>query len=134
MSGQYKEMIRYLITGAGTTGVSLALYFGLVSTVLDAERPLEMQDANVISWTGAVAFSYIVSRKFVFASKNEHILREAGAFFLARAGTLLLDMIGMFILTSLLNVNGKISKLFIQTGIIIFNYILNKFFVFAHRE
>ena len=134
MSGQYKEMIRYLITGAGTTGVSLALYFGLVSTVLDAERPLEMQAANVISWTGAVAFSYIVSRKFVFASKNEHILREAGAFVLARAGTLLLDMIGMFILTSLLNVNGKISKLFIQTGIIIFNYILNKFFVFAHRE
>ena len=134
MRGQYKEMIRYLITGAGTTGVSLALYFGLVSTVLDAERPLEMQAANVISWTGAVAFSYIVSRKFVFASKNEHILREAGAFFLARAGTLLLDMIGMFILTSLLNVNGKISKLFIQTGIIIFNYILNKFFVFAHRE
>lgn len=134
MSGQYKEMIRYLITGAGTTGVSLALYFGLVSTVLDAERPLEMQAANVISWAGAVAFSYIVSRKFVFASKNEHILREAGAFFLARAGTLLLDMIGMFILTSLLNVNGKISKLFIQTGIIIFNYILNKFFVFAHRE
>ena len=134
MSGQYKEMIRYLITGAGTTGVSLALYFGLVSTVLDAERPLEMQAANVISWTGAVAFSYIVSRKFVVASKNEHILREAGAFFLARAGTLLLAMIGMFILTSLLNVNGKISKLFIQTGIIIFNYILNKFFVFAHRE
>lgn len=134
MSGQYKEMIRYLITGAGTTGVSLALYFGLVSTVLDAERPLEMQAANVISWAGAVAFSYIVSRKFVFESKNTHILREAGAFFLARAGTLLLDMIGMFILTSLLNVNGKISKLFIQTGIIIFNYILNKFFVFAHRE
>lgn len=134
MSGQYKEMIRYLITGAGTTGVSLALYFGLVSTVLDAERPLEMQAANVISWAGAVAFSYIVSRKFVFESKNTHILREAGAFFLARAGTLLLDMIGMFILTSLLNVNNKISKLFIQTGIIIFNYILNKFFVFAHRE
>lgn len=126
--------IRYLITGAGTTGVSLALYFGLVSTVLDAERPLEMQAANVISWAGAVAFSYIVSRKFVFESKNTHILREAGAFFLARAGTLLLDMIGMFILTSLLNVNNKISKLFIQTGIIIFNYILNKFFVFAHRE
>lgn len=134
MSGQYKEMIRYLITGAGTTGVSLALYFGLVSTVLDAERPLEMQAANVISWAGAVAFSYIVSRKFVFESKNTHILREAGAFFLARAGTLLLDMIGMFILTSLLNVNNKISKLFIQTGIIIFNYILNKFFVFAHGE
>lgn len=134
MSGQYKEMIRYLITGAGTTGVSLALYFGLVSTVLDAERPLEMQAANVISWAGAVAFSYIVSRKFVFESKNTHILREAGAFFLARAGTLLLDMGGMFILTSLLNVNNKISKLFIQTGIIIFNYILNKFFVFAHRE
>ncbi len=134
MSGQYKEMIRYLITGAGTTGVSLALYFGLVSTVLDAERPLEMQAANVISWAGAVAFSYIVSRKFVFESKNTHILREAGAFFLARAGTLLLDMGGMFILTSLLNVNNKISKLFIQTGIIIFNYILNKFFVFAHGE
>lgn len=134
MSGQHKEMIRYLITGAGTTGVSLALYFGLVSTVLDAEIPLEMQAANVISWAGAVAFSYIVSRKFVFESKNTHILREAGAFFLARAGTLLLDMGGMFILTSLLNVNNKISKLFIQTGIIIFNYILNKFFVFAHGE
>ena len=80
---------------------------------------------------GAVAFSYVVSRKFVFSSKNSHILREAGAFFLARIGTLLLDMSGMFIMTGLLRIDDRISKLLIQTAVIVLNYILNKYLVFT---
>ncbi len=131
MSRLNKEVIRYLITGIFTTLASLSLYFLLSSTVLDPDKPLEMQTANLISWSGAVAFSYIVSRKFVFSSKNRHILREAGAFFLARIGTLFLDMGGMFILTGILSIDDRISKLFIQAVVIVLNYILNKYLVFA---
>ena len=131
MSRLNKEMIRYLITGIFTTLVSLSLYFVLSSTVLDPDKPLKLQTANLISWMGAVAFSYVVSRKFVFSSKNSHILREAGAFFLARIGTLLLDMSGMFIMTGLLRIDDRISKLLIQTAVIVLNYILNKYLVFT---
>ena len=49
MSRLNKEMIRYLITGIFTTLVSLSLYFVLSSTVLDPDKPLELQTANLIS-------------------------------------------------------------------------------------
>ena len=65
-----REVVSYLIFGVLTTVVSLALYYGLVYTVLNPEVAWQLQLANVISWVGSVLFAYVTNRKFVFHSTN----------------------------------------------------------------
>ena len=127
---RYKELINYLIVGVLTTVVSLAVYYGCVTTVLDPNNPLQLQLANIISWICAVTFAYFTSRRFVFESKNEAIFQEAIRFYLSRVTTLLMDMGIMFVMVTLLSYNDKIAKLVCQVVVTIANYVLAKLIVF----
>ena len=117
-----REVVSYLIFGVLTTVVSLALYYGLVYTVLNPEVAWQLQLANVISWVGSVLFAYVTNRKFVFHSTNENKLREAGSFFGARIITLVMDMIIMFLGVTLWHFNDKIVKLVCLVFVIVVNY------------
>lgn len=125
-----RETISYLVVGVLTTIVSLAVYYGLVLTILNPNNAVQLQIANIISWIAAVSFAYIANRKYVFRSKNPDILREAGSFFASRIGTLIMDMLLMFIMVTLLGVSDKIAKLVVQVVITIANYLFSKLFVF----
>lgn len=127
---KYQEIIHYLIVGGLTTVVSLATYYGLVLTVLNPTRPLQLQAANVLSWICAVTFAYFASRKFVFQSENNDIAGEAVRFYLSRVSTLLMDMAIMFVTVSALGMNDKIAKLIVQVVVTIANYLFSKFLVF----
>ncbi len=127
---RHKEVINYLIVGGLTTVVSLSVYYACVLTFLNPDNALQLQAANVISWIAAVTFAYFTNRIFVFESKNPHILKEAGAFYAARLGTLLMEMAVMFLLVTVIGMNDKIAKLAVQVLIIIANYILSKLVVF----
>lgn len=127
---KYKELINYLIVGVLTTVVSMAVYFGCVMTILDPNNPFQLQLANIISWICAVTFAYFTSRRFVFESKNSHILEEAVRFYLSRVTTLLMDMGIMFVMVTLLAYNDKLAKLVCQVVVTIANYILSKLLVF----
>ena len=127
---RYKELINYLIVGVLTTVVSLAVYYGCVTTVLDPNNPLQLQLANIISWICAVTFAYFTSRRFVFESKNEAVFQEAIRFYLSRVTTLLMDMGIMFVMVTLLSYNDKIAKLVCQVVVTIANYVLAKLIVF----
>ena len=128
-----KEIINYLIVGGCTTLVSLGVYYALVLTVLDPEKPIELQAANIISWIAAVTFAYFTNRKFVFESKNKNLVGEAGSFFLSRISTLLMDMAIMFVSVTLIGMNDKIAKLIVQVLVTIANYVISKFFVFQKK-
>lgn len=125
-----RETISYLVVGVLTTIVSLAVYYGLVLTILNPDNAVQLQIANIISWIAAVSFAYIANRKYVFRSKNPDILREAGSFFASRISTLIMDMLLMFIMVTLLGVSDKIAKLVVQVVITIANYLFSKLFVF----
>ncbi|MBO5574183.1 MAG: GtrA family protein [Clostridium sp.] len=131
---QYGEIIRYLVVGVLTTVVSLAVYYGLVTTVLDPENGLQLQAANVIAWVAAVTFAYVTNKVFVFRSHGGNVLHEAGAFFAARVGTLLMDMGIMFVTVTLCGMNDKIAKLIVQVVVTVANYIFSKLFVFRKSE
>ena len=126
---KYKEIINYLIIGVLTTLVSLIIYYSLVLTILDPNKALELQIANIISWIGAVLFAYFTNKKYVFESKSKDKL-EIIKFFLSRLTTLFMDMILMYLLVSCLGFNDKIMKIIVQIIVIIINYILSKFIVF----
>lgn len=132
---RYKELIHYLVVGGLTTLVSLGSYYGLVFTVLNPDNPLQLQAANLISWICAVTFAYFTNRWFVFESRNPHILKEAASFYTSRVGTLLMEMVLMFLLVSVIHWNDKLVKLLVQILITVVNYIISKFIVFrGNRE
>lgn len=130
---KYRELIRYLIVGVLTTMVSLFLYFLCVETILNPEVAIELQIANIISWIGAVSFAYVTNRIYVFESKNSNIGKEMLLFFVARIGSLVLDMGIMFLAVTVMGVNDKIAKLFVQAVVIVSNYILSKLIVFRRQ-
>ena len=130
----YREIIAYLIVGVLTTIVSLGTYYLVTITFLNPNKPVELQIANVISWIFAVAFAYFTNRKYVFESKEKDKVKEGIKFILSRLTTLGLDMLTMFIIVSVLNINDRISKLVSQVIVIIGNYVISKFFVFKKNK
>lgn len=127
---KHKEIINYIIVGGLTTAVSMALFYGSTWIFLDGNDPFELQVANVFSWTGAVLFSYIANRLFVFESKNPKIFKELIAFVSSRVITLLLDMGTMFLLSSVLHINYNFSKIVAMVLVTVGNYVISKIFVF----
>ena len=131
---KYKEIINYLIVGILTTVVSLGVYYVCTVTFLNPKNAFQLQAANVISWVCAVIFAYFTNRKYVFESKTPNILKEASAFFIARVGTLLMDMGVMFLGVTVMGTNDKIAKLISQVVVTIGNYVFSKLFVFKKGQ
>ena len=127
---KYPEIINYLIVGVLTTVVSLLTYYICVITILDPNKAVELQIANIISWICAVLFAYITNKIFVFKSKTKNLFKEFAIFVSARLLTLLLDMLIMLIMVTALSINDKISKLVVQVVVTILNYVFSKIFVF----
>ena len=131
---KYKEIINYLIFGVLTTVVSLVTYYLLVYTILNPNKPIQLQIANIISWITCVTFAYITNRKYVFNSKDKNIIKEIIKFYSSRLSTLFIDMLIMFIFVTKLDFNDKIIKIIVQIVIIILNYILSKLLVFKNNS
>lgn len=131
---KYKEIINYIIVGGLTTFVSMVLFYGSTWTFLDGKNAFQLQVANVLSWTGAVIFSYFANRIFVFESKKKNILKEFLAFVSSRVLTLLLDMGIMWLLSTVLSVNYNISKIVAMVLVTIGNYVIGKFIVFRKSK
>lgn len=128
-----REIIAYLIVGVLTTIVSLVSYYLVTVTLLDPNNVVELQIANIISWILAVAFAYFTNRKYVFESKEPNKLKEATKFIASRLVTLGLDMLTMFIMVSVLDINDKLSKLVSQVIVIVGNYLISKLIVFKKQ-
>ncbi len=131
---KYKEIINYLIVGGLTTVVSMAFFYGSTLTFLDGNDAIELQIANVLSWIGAVFFSYVANRIFVFESKSPKILKELVSFVSSRLLTLLLDMGTMFVLSTLLHINYNFSKIVAMVLVTVGNYVISKIFVFRKEK
>ena len=134
MYHKYKEIVNYLIVGGLTTVLSLGVYYGSVLTFLNPKNEIQLQLANILSWTAGVVFSYFMNRIFVFESKEKNKIKEAGKFVSSRVVTLLMDMAIMGLGVSLLKFNDKIMKLVSQVVITISNYIFSKLFVFKNKK
>jgi putative flippase GtrA len=131
---KHKEIINYLVVGGLTTVTSMAIFYGSTWTFLDGHDAFELQVANVLSWVGAVLFSYFANRIFVFESKEKNILKELLAFISSRLLTLLFDMGTMFVLSTLLHVNYNFSKIVAMVLVTVGNYVISKVFVFKKKE
>ncbi len=129
---KYEELINYLVVGVMTTVISWVTY-GVCRIVMNVENALIMQIAVFLRWFAGVVFSYFMSRKFVFKSKNPKILREAIDFTMSRVVTLFLDMFVMWLLPTVFHINDWIATFVSAVLVIVMNYIFSKFLVFRKK-
>ena len=134
MYQKYKEIVNYLIVGGLTTVIALAVYYITLATFLDPDSAIQLQIANILSWTSGVLFAYVTNRKFVFESKSDKKIKEFTNFVSARIVTLLIDMGFMWFTVTVLQWSYVIMKLVSQVITTILNYVFGKFFVFKKAK
>lgn len=125
---KYEEIINYIVVGGVTTIISILSYY-LFRIILSSNTNLNVQISTVFSWIVAVTFAYFANRIFVFKSNNSR-KTEAVKFVTSRIMSLLIEMLVMFILTSVVKINDKVAKVLVQFIIVILNYLFSKIFVF----
>lgn len=133
---KYEEIINYVIVGALTTVVSIASYYFFRFFIFTNSSQLHIQICTIISWILAVLFAFVTNKKYVFKSnaKGTNGFVEMLKFYLARITTLLIEMGSMLLLTDVLNINDKISKILVQFIVLVLNYVFSKIFVFRKKE
>lgn len=132
-----REVIFYLIFGILTTLVNI-----IVSFVLKAWLNVEGNIASTIGIIASILFAYFTNRKWVFES-NAHGAKERwiefGKFILGRAFTMVVEIVGVFVLNDMVhsfygmfsdNIAYLINKVIITVIVIILNFFISKFFAF----
>lgn len=132
-----KETILYIVFGILTTLVNI-----LVACVLTALVRIEGNISSTIGIICSILFAYFTNRKLVFDSKAVTLkenIQEFGKFILGRAFTMVIEIIGVFLLNNVIyafynifddNMAYLINKCLISVIVIILNFIISKFFVF----
>lgn len=129
----HEEIINYLIIGVLTTIVSWTAKFICAATFLDADIPWQNMVLSFINWTAGVIFAYFTNRKFVFKSHEKDMVREAAKFVASRISTLILDMVVMFVMVNVMDLNFIFSTLVSAVLVMIGNYVFSKLFVFNKK-
>lgn len=122
-----KEVIFYIIFGVLTTVVNILVFYLL--TLINLNENL----ANVIAIILAILFAYFTNRKFVFNSTASNFKEKSQEFFkfiLGRVFTMIVEIVGFYLLFNIIGIQKLISKIVISIIIIILNFFISKFFTF----
>lgn len=126
-----KEIIWYGFFGVLTTLVNIISFYFLDKTGMNVYLN------NFIAWFLSVLFAFITNKLYVFNSKSldkKVVIKEICSFFFFRILSLGIDMAGMYICISLLNIGKMISKIIMNVIVIVANYIFSKIFIFKKKE
>lgn len=122
-----KEVLWYGFFGVLTTLINIISFYLLDKTGMN------IYINNFIAWFLSVLFAFITNKLFVFNSKSldkKVIMKEIFSFFFFRILSLGMDMAGMYICISLMNLGKMISKVLMNIIVIVANYIFSKIFIF----
>lgn len=146
------EILRYLIAGGLTTLLSLIIHYGLCFLLAKKEpctdnsfwgrihwlakginraNSRQMAMASIVSWVISVLFAFWINRSMVFRVEENN---RAGIELLQFAGgriiSYLLFELGLAQLMKKLGINNLLNRLIVLILVMIFNYILSKFWIF----
>jgi putative flippase GtrA len=90
--------------------------------------------ANIIGVISGGTTNFILNKSWTFQSRNVLVHKQAVRYFHVWTGSLILNTLGMYLLTSLLNIDYIISKVFVSFSVGLgFNYPMQKKYVFADK-
>ncbi len=151
-----KEIVSYVFFGVMTTIVNLAVFYltkklfaaigwnGVFNSIVPEDSKIvelfsggsEYLDANLIAWVAGVIFAFVTNKLFVFESKSwkpSVAGKEFTGFVGARVFSLVVEMLGMFVMVTLLVWNELVAKLIVGVIVIIMNYIFSKLLIFKKK-
>ena len=120
-----KEMVSYVIFGAFTTLINIAVYF-IFTDIFHINYII----ANIVSWFVSVMFAYVTNRIWVFESDNENVAKEVFLFYGGRIFTVVVDTLLMILFIDVLSIGNFVSKITVSIIVIILNYLFSKWVVF----
>lgn len=126
-----KEILWYGFFGILTTLINIISFYLLDKTGMN------VYVNNFIAWFLSVLFAFITNKLFVFDSKSfdkKVFLKEIASFFFFRIVSLGIDMAGMYICLSILNMNKMVSKILMNVIVIVANYVFSKIFIFKKEK
>lgn len=139
---KYKEIILYVLFGGLTTVVNYIIYFTCTEGL-----HIDWSPATLFAWIGAVLFSYVTNRIWVFESRAKGfsaVLFEFVKFIGARLLSLGLEWLTLKLLLDILHMNlwlwrdlplGEfVAKTIAQILVIIANYVFSKWIVFRKNK
>lgn len=136
-----KEVITYIIFGVLTTLVNI-----IISYILKAFFNIDGNISSTIGIICSILFAYFTNRKWVFNSNANTIKAkwiEFGKFILGRAFTMLIEIVGVFLLNDVIhsfygifsdNNAYLINKMIMTVIVIILNFFISKFFAFKNSS
>ena len=134
---KHREILVYLIVGGLTTLVSWAAkflwnfaFYGGTAAPTVAQNTI----LSVVENAAGIAFAYPTNRKWVFQSKNPHILAEAGSFVGSRLLTMLLGWLLNLLLVNVLGISTYIATVVSAVFVVVGNYIISKLLVFRKKK
>lgn len=125
------QAIRYVFFGGCTTMVNLVSYY-LLRRLLG----MDITAANLAAISLSILFAYVVNKLFVFehrTSSVKELLKEAGSFIGMRLGTMLVEVLGVLLLSCIWGMNDMAAKLVIQVVVLVLNYLISKLVVFREE-
>lgn len=146
------ELLRYLIAGGLTTLLSLLVSYGVcfaladrpplqgslplwVMDCINRATPAQVSAANTVSWIVAVLFAFWINRAMVFqASGSGRVLTELVQFAGGRILSFALFEQGLMLLLKNLGVSNILNRLIVLVFVMVFNYVISKFWIFRKKE
>ena len=126
-----REVILYIIFGVLTTLVNI-----VVSYIGNEFLHIEGNIASTIGIIASILFAYVTNRKMVFNSKVEGFqarLLEFRKFILGRAFTMVIEMLGFYLLYTICAMPMLVAKCIITVIVIVLNFFISKFFTFKQK-
>lgn len=124
------QAVRYIFFGGCTTAVNL-LCFWLMRIL---HLPLNL--ANFLSIVTAVLFAYAVNKTYVFQVQPANWKEQLQLFckFIgARGLTMLIEMIGVWLLVDVCQMYDMLGKMIVQVVVLVLNYLFSRFLVFSKK-
>ena len=130
---KHREVIVYILLGGVATLLNWVTAF-LLQFCLDEQVVWQNGVINTLAWIVSNAYAYLALRKWVFRSRDKHIVKECARFFGSRIFTWILEVVLMAVAVNALHLNFWLSK--IISGLIVFvtNYLLSKLLVFHKKR
>ena len=142
------EMIRYLFAGGLTTLLSMVVHYGccflmaekapydgnLIPWLVDSinrANNVQMSVASAISWVIAVLFAYWINRGLVFRAQDQgKVLTVLVQFAGSRLVSFLVFEQGLMLLLKLVGVSNIVNRVIVLVFVMVFNYVVSKFWIF----
>ena len=122
------EIIRFGVVGVITTAINFLIF------KLGRMARLPLVAANSVAWLAAVLFAFAANKFIVFQSADWNtmfVLEELVRFLMSRLLTLLIETSLLWLLVKKRDLPEMASKCSVSVLVVLLNYLLGKFLVFA---